>query len=256
MNHSSSRLAVLLAALMAVPLLCGFTGNRGQELEATAGLGLGRVRTLNDNDALGEIGGNLRFKFQHFPYDDVSGWFSVGGSWTTYPTGGDFGNRILTIAVTGGILRAGSDPPLEFGGGFVIFGDYTGFGPAFVLPSLRLRIGHHDRIQFDFGMVDEAPYWTGTHFLHVGVISALPWNKVWAPRLRTGIRINPYSIEHFPFEPYAGVEARIGAHFKIGIDGAIGDGGAQNPPSFSARVYFGTMVGKGTKKGVKPEPSR
>ena len=256
MHLRRSPLPLLLALLMAAPLLCGFTGNRGQELEATAGIGLGRVRTINDNDSLGEIGGELRFKFRHFPYDDTAGWLAVAASWTTYPTGGDFGNRILTIAMSGGIIRAGHNPPVEFGGGFVIFGDYTGFGPAFVLPTLRLRVGRHDEIRFDFGMVDEAPFWTGHNFIHVGVISAIPWRKVWAPRVRAGIRINPYALDHFPFEPYAGVEARLGAHFRVGIDASIGDGGMGNPPSFAGRVYFGTMVGKGTKKGAPPEPAR
>jgi|GEM_PF-1578919 len=260
MNIVQSRrrpsLPLLLAALLTLPLLCGFTGNVGQEFEATVGVGLGRVRTLNDNDALGEIGGDLRFKFRNFPYDDTAGWFGVGGSWTTYPTGGDFGNRLLTLAFSGGIIRSGGAVPVEFGGGIVLFGDYTGFGPAFVLPTLRLRLGHHDRIQFDFGFVDEAPYWTGTNFMHVGVITAIPWNQTWAPRVRAGVRINPYSIEHFPFEPYAGVEARLGRHFKIGVDAGIGDGGIGNPPSFAGRVYVGTMVGKGTKIGVKPQPAR
>ena len=68
----------------------------------------------------------------------------MGASWTTYPTGGDFGNRIITIALSGGFIRAGHNPPVEFGGGFVIFGDYTGFGPAFILPTLRLLVGRHD----------------------------------------------------------------------------------------------------------------
>lgn len=255
--HQSRRpMLMLLAALLAMPLLCGFTGNVGQEFEATVGMGLGRVRTLNDNDSLGEIGGDLRFKFRHFPYDDTAGWFGVGASWTTYPTGGDYGNRLLTIAVTGGIVRSGSNPPVEFGGGIVIFGDYTGFGPAFILPSLRLRVGHHDEVQFDFGMVDGAPYWTGDNLLHVGVITAIPWHKVWAPRVRGGVRVNPYSPDHFPFEPYVGVEARLGRHIKVGVEAGIGDGGVGNPPSFAGRAFVGTMVGKGTKAGVKPRPAR
>jgi len=241
---------------MATPLLTGFRGNRGQELEASAGFGLGRIRTLNDNDSLGEIGGNVRFKFRNFPYDDLAGWFGVGGSWTTYPTGGDFGNRLITIAIMGGFVRAGNDPPIEFGGGFVIFGEYTGFGPSFVLPSLRLRIGPEDEIRFDFGMMDEAPFWTGSNFLHIGVISAIPWKKLWAPRVKAGVRINPYSFEHFPFEPYAGVEARLGAHFKIGAEGSLGDGGFGNPPSFAARFYVGTLIGKGSKAGEKPQPAK
>lgn len=252
----TSRLASLLLGAL---LLCGFTGNTGQELEATVGVGLGRVRTLDDNDALGEIGGDLRFKFRNFPYDDTAGWLGLGASWTTYPTGGNFGNRILTIALSGGIVRSGGSggrPPMEFGAGVVIFGDYTGFGLAFPLPSLRLRVGYHDRIQFDFGIVDEAPYWTGTHFMHVGVITAIPWQKIWAPRVRGGVRINPYAFEHFPFEPYAGIEARIGRHVRIGVDASIGDGGVGNPPSFSGRVFVGTMIGKGTKSDVRPEPAR
>jgi hypothetical protein len=244
----STAAALLLAALM----LCGFRGNVGQELEISAGAGLGRVITLNDNDALGEIGGNIRFKFRHFPYDDTAGWLGVGMSWTTYPTGGDFGNRILTIAVMGGVVRTWG----EFGGGIVLFGDYTGFGPVFPLPSLRLRLGPESKLQFDFGMLDEAPFWTGMNFMHIGVITSIPWEKVWAPRVRGGVRINPYSIEHFPFEPYVGVEARAGAHFKIGIDAGIGDGGQGNPPSFSGRVYVGTMLGKGSKAGEKPLPTR
>ena len=260
MKSSNARqrpsLPLLLAGSLVLPLLCGFTGNVGQEFEASMGIGLGRIRTLNDNDSLGEIGGNARFKFRHFPYDDTAGWVGVAGSWTTYPTGGDFGNRLLTIAVTGGIIRSGGRTPIEFGGGVVIFGDYTGFGPAFVLPSIKLLIGHHDQIQFDFGMVDEAPYWTGGNLMHIGVISAIPWRRVWAPRVRGGVRINPYSPDHFPFEPYAGVEARIGAHFKVGIDAGIGDGGIGNPPSFAGRVFVGTMIGKGTKVGEKPQPSR
>lgn len=233
-------------------MLCGFRGNAGQELEVTAGAGLGRVRTLNDNDALGEIGGNIRFKFRHFPYDDMAGWMGFGMSWTTYPTGGDFGNRLLTIAVTGGIVRS----KIEFGGGIVLFGDYTGFGPVFPLPSLRLRLGYADQFQFDFGVLDEAPYWVGHSFIHVGVITAIPWEKVWAPRVRGGVRINPYSIDHFPFEPYAGVEVRLGAHFRVGLDVSVGDGGQGNPPSFAGRAYVGTMVGKGTKAGERPQPAR
>jgi len=246
------RSSTLIALALAVLMLCGFRGNRGQEVEASVGFGLGRVRTLADNDALGEIGGNFRFKFRNFPYDDMAGWIGVGASWTTYPTGGDFGNRILTIAVTGGFVRNWG----EFGGGIVLFGDYTGFGPVFVLPSLRLRIGRQDQIQFDFGMVDEAPFWTGHNFLHIGVISAIPWNKVWAPRVRGGVRVNPYSIDHFPFEPYVGVEARLGAHFRVGIDASIGDGGQGNPPSFGGRLYVGTMIGKGSKAGEQPQPAR
>ena len=246
------RTTTAAALLLAVLMLTGFRGNRGQELEATVGVGLGRVRTLADNDSLGEIGGNLRFKFRNFPYDDMAGWIGFGASWTTYPTGGDFGNRILTIVASGGFVRNWG----EFGGGIVLFGDYTGFGPVFVLPSLRLRIGPVNRIQFDFGMIDEAPYWTGHNFLHIGAIATVPWDKLWAPRIRGGVRVNPYAIDHFPFEPYLGVEARFGAHVRVGVDASVGDGGQGNPPSFAGRFFIGTMVGKGSKTGEQPQPAR
>jgi len=117
--------------LLLLPLalmLSGFTGNVGPESEFYAGVGIGRVNTTLDSDNYAEAGGTIRYKFRHFPYDDIAAWVQFGASWTTYPTGGNFGNQIWTIQYMGGIVKNFG----EFGGGFVLSGDQTGVGPLWV----------------------------------------------------------------------------------------------------------------------------
>jgi hypothetical protein len=234
------------------PSLSGFTGHVGQEAVANVGVGIGRIGSPFDTDAMGEIGGHFRFKFRNFPYDDRAGWLQVGASWNTYPTGGDFGNQLLTIQYMGGIVENWG----EIGGGFALFGDLTSVGAMLVLPCLRIRVGEPDRVQFGFGMVDEAPYWTRGGLIHWEGIFAIPWEKIWAPRARIGARLNPYAaLERFPLELFGGVEFRLGRHVRVGVDGSLGDGGSGLPPSFTAALNVGMAVGKGTKTDVEPKPA-
>jgi hypothetical protein len=245
--------ATLLLAL-SLPFLVGFTGDKGVEAEAYVGFGVGNVRTAIDDDPLGEIGGSFRFKFRNFPYDDKAGWLGVGVSWHTWPQGSQIGNQLLTILWEGGLVYEWG----EFGGGFVVFGELTGVGPLFVLPSVRLRVGQHDRVQFSFGMADDAPFWTAGGLIHWEGIFAIPWDKVWAPRVKVGARVNPYPFvpgERVPIELVGGVEVRLGYHIRISIEAAVGDGGGQGlPPSFSTAVKVGAAIGKGTKSGIRPVP--
>jgi len=248
------RSVAALAFVAAAPsLLCGFTGNVGAEAVAYAGVGIGTAQSIDDADSFGEVGGHFRYKFRNFPYDDLSGWLQVGASWTTYPSGGDLGNQLLTIQYLGGMRRNWG----EVGGGLAIFGDVSGIGPMLVLPCIRIRVGEADRVQFGFGMVDEAPVWTSGGLMHWEGIFAVPFKKVWAPRLKIGARLNPYSpIERFPLELWGGVEARLGRHVRVAVDASLGDGGGTaNPPSFTALLKVGMAAGPGTKSDRKPKPA-
>jgi hypothetical protein len=243
-----------LPLLFAALLLTGFTGDKGAESEVYVGGGIGRISTPFDADNYGEIGGTWRHKFRNFPYDDLAGWFQIGASWSTYPTGGNLGNQLLTIQLMGGTVKNYG----EFGAGFVLTGDLTGVGPMLLLPSFRLRLGDHDKAQFGFGMFDEAPYWSGGGLLHFEGIFAVPFEKIWAPRLKIGGRMNAYGAgERFPLELYGGAEAHLGRHVRLGIEGSLGDGGVPGgEPSFTAAVKVGGAFGKGTKSGVRPTPAR
>ncbi len=241
-----------LALLLLLPLLCGFTGNKGVESVSHAGVGIGTVRTVDDADNYGEVGADFAFKFRHFPYDDLSGWFQVGASYMTFPEGGALGNQIITIQAIGGVVKNWGTVGL----GFVLVGDVTGIGPIGMLPSVKLRIGPPSKVQFGFGVFDEAPYWTRSGVMHFDGIFTVPFDKIWAPRLRIGGRLNPYDAGlRVPIELTGGVEARIGRHVRIGVDGSLGDGGFGNPPSFTASVRVGVAVGKGTKSDVLPQPA-
>jgi hypothetical protein len=232
-----------------VPLLCGFTGNKGVESVFHAGVGIGTVRTLADSDNFGEFGGDFAFKFRNFPYDDLSGWLQVGASYMTFPDGGALGNQIVTIQLMGGVMKSFG----YFGGGFVLTGDTSGIGPMGILPSIKLRVGDHDRVQFGMGMFDQAPYWSSGGVLHFEGIFTVPFEKIWAPKVKVGGRLNPYDAgQRVPIEFAAGIEARLGRHIRVGVDGSLGDGGFGNPPSFTVALIVGGAVGKGTKSDVKP----
>ncbi len=244
----------LAIALLLCVSLSGFTGNVGPESEFYVGAGIGRVNTAFDSDNYGEIAGTWRLKFRHFPYDDLAGWIQFGGGWTTYPTGGNFGNQIWTIQYMGGVVKDFG----EFGAGFVLTGDSTGIGPLLVLPSFRLRLGPHDRVQFGFGVLDEAPYWSTGGVMHFEAIVTVPFEKVWAPRLKGGARLNLYApAERFPLELFGGVEARIGRHLRLAVEASIGDGGVPGgEPSFTAAAKIGGAVGPGTRSTERPQPAQ
>jgi hypothetical protein len=247
------RLLPLCLVVLSLPLLVGFTGDKGVEAETYVGFGIGNVRTAIDDDPFGEIGGSFRFKFRNFPYDDKAGWLGVAASWHTWPQGSQIGNQLLTILWEGGVVYDWG----EFGGGIVVFGELTGVGQLFVLPSVRLRAGDHERVQFGFGMADDAPFWTAGGLMHWEGIFAIPWDKLWAPRVKIGVRVNPYPFvpdERVPIELFGGVEAHIGRHIRVSVEGSLGDGGGPGlPPSFTAAVKIGAAVGKGTKSGIKPQ---
>ncbi|HCP44510.1 MAG TPA: hypothetical protein DIU15_00510 [Deltaproteobacteria bacterium] len=248
--HWTRRLLVLLLASC---FLTGFTGNVGPEAEFYTGVGIGQINSEVDSDNLGEIGTTARFKFRHFPYHDLAGWVQMGASWTTYPNGGDFGNQIVSLQYMGGVVRSWG----EIGGGFVLFGDTTQVGPLLVAPSFRFRIGPQDLVQFGMGVLDEAPYWTGGSVLHWEAIFALPPRKIWSARLKVGNRLNPYDPQfRIPLEGYFGIEARLGRHIRVGLEGSLGHGGAfDDPPSFSAAFKIGGAVGPGTKSDIRPRPA-
>ena len=245
----------ILAILLLLPLslsLCGFTGDVGPEFEAHTFVGLSRIDTADDSDSMGELGLQARYKFRNIPYDDLSIWMQVGFSWTTFPDGGDLGNQLVNLQWLGGIRRNWG----EIGGGFVMFGDTTNVGPMLLLPAFHLVVGEHDRVQFSVGALDEVPLLTGGGVLHWEGIFAIPFDKVWAPRVKIGGRLNPYAgFERFPFEFATGIEARLGRHFRIGVDAALGDGGngVFGPPSFAVSVKVGIAVGPGTRSERRPQ---
>lgn len=243
------------ALLLTLPLLLsGFTGNVGPESEFYVGLGIGQVKTDLDNDRYGEVGGTWRLKFRHFPYDDTAPWVQFGMSWSTYPTGGNLGNQVWAFQYMGGFVKNWG----EFGAGFVLVGDSTGTGPFFLTPSFRLRLGPQDRFQFGFGVMDEAPYWSTGGVLHFEAIVTVPFEKIWAPKLKIGGRLNLYApFERTPLELFGGVEARLGRHLRVGVEASLGDGGsAGSEPSFTVALKLGGAVGPGTKSDRKPEPYR
>ena len=243
-----------LALLLPLALMCsGFTGNVGSELEAHTFVGISKVETSFDSDSMGELGLQARYKFRNIPYDDLSIWIQVGFSWTTFPTGGNLGNQVVNLQYLGGILRNWG----EIGGGFVLFGDTTEVGPMLLLPAFHLVIGRHDRVQFAMGAFDQVPLLTGIGPLHWEGIFTIPFDKIWAPRLKVGGRLNPYAgFERLPLEFYTGVEVHLGRHVRIGVDAALGDGGQgfAGPPSFAVSLRAGVAVGKGTKSDRRPKP--
>ncbi len=217
------------------------------------GVGIGTSRTLLDSDNFGEVGGDFAYKFRNFPYDDLSGWMQVGASYMTFPDGGALGNQIVTIQAIGGVTKSFG----YVGLGFVLSGDTSGFGPIWMLPSVKLRVGQSSKVQFGFGVFDEAPYWTSGGVLHFEGIFSVPFDKIWAPRLKIGGRLNPYDAPlRVPFELAGGVEARLGRHVRVGIDASVGDGGFGNPPSFTVSARIGGAVGRGTKSDVRPAPAK
>ncbi|MEE2827719.1 MAG: hypothetical protein VX498_00905 [Myxococcota bacterium] len=255
-------LVTLPAALVLAASLSGFTGNVGSETEFYVGVGLGQVETSFDSDQYGEIGGVWRHKFRNFPYHDTAAWIQVGGSWTTYPTGGNFGNQIVTLQYMGGVRKNFG----EFGGGFVLSGDTTGAGPLLILPSFHMLLGSEEKVQFGFGVLDEAPFFAIANALHMEGIFRIPTKKNWRPRLRAGMRLNLYAPgERFPMELFGGLELKIGRHFLVMLDGSIGDGGSVSTggiepirggvPSFSAALRIGATAGPGVKSDRKPAPA-
>ena len=244
-------------ALVAALALSGFTGNVGAESEFYVGLGIGQVNSAYDSDRYGEVAGSWRYKFRHHPYDDMAAWIGIGGGWTTYPTGGNFGNQVVTLQFMGGFTKNWG----EFGGGLLLTGDTTGIGPMIVLPAFRLRLGPHDKIQFGFGVFDEAPFWSGGGAMHFELIASIPFEKLWAPRAKIGGRLNFYAPdERVPIELYGGVEARLGRHIRVGVEASLGDGGASfgggDEPSFTLALKVGGAVGPGTRSEGKPQPPR
>ncbi len=259
MNPTTSRLKSrnrLLALVLVLPLALacsGFTGDVGREMEAHVGVGIGKVETAFDSDAMGELAVQARYKFRNMPYDDLSIWVQMGFSWTTFPEGGELGNQLVSLQYLGGVLRNWG----EIGGGFVLFGDTTDVGPMLLLPAFRLVVGEHDRVQFGMGAFDQVPFFSGGGPLHWEGIFTIPFDKVWAPRVKVGGRLNPYAaFERLPLEFYTGVVVHLGRHVRIGIDASLGDGGQgfQGPPSFGLSVRVGMAVGKGTKSDRKPQP--
>jgi len=247
--------ARILSLLLLLPLslLCsGFTGDVGPEMEAHTFIGLSQIDTPFDSDRMGELGVQARYKFRNIPYDDLAIWAQVGFSWTTFPEGGNLGNQIVALQWLGGIRRNWG----EIGGGFVMFGDTTNVGPMLLLPSFHLVVGEHDRVQFSMGVLDQVPLLTGGGVFHWEGIFAIPFDKIWAPRIKVGGRLNPYAgFERFPFELYTGIEAHLGRHVRVGVDAALGDGGqgVVGPPSFALAFRVGVAVGKGTRSDRKPQ---
>jgi len=256
------RLGLVLSLLMLTSVLSGFTGNVGQEAEFYAGVGIGQVDTRFDSDRYGEIGGVFRFKFRNFPYDDLAAWIQVGASWTTYPTGGNYGNQILSIQYLGGIKKNFG----EFGGGFVLSGDTTGTGPLLVFPCFRMLLGKEDKAMFGFGVLDEVPLYAISNAMHMEGIFAIPSTGALRPWVKLGTRLNLYVPgERFPLEFAAGLELRIKKQFKIMLDGSIGDGGAISTggnqpagdlaPSFSLALRLGGALGDGVTSDRRPLPA-
>jgi len=261
-RHSSplSALRRVLPVLALLPFLYGFTGNVGAESEFYAGVGFGKIDTSFDSDRYGEVGGVFRYKFRNFPYDDLAGWLQFGASWTTYPTGGNYGNQIVTLQYMGGVRKNFG----EFGAGFVLSGDTTGSGPLLIFPSFRMLLGEDDKVMFGFGVMDEAPFFAIANAMHLEGIFAIPWGKVWAPRVKVGARLNLYVPgERFPLEFFTGVEVRIKRHIRIMVDASLGDGGAVSQggtdptasPSFSVAFRVGGAVGPGVVSDRKPTPA-
>lgn len=256
------RLALVLCLAMLAPLLSGFTGNVGQEAEFYVGVGIGQIDTQYDSDRYGEIGGVFRFKFRNFPYDDLAGWLQVGASWTTYPTGGNYGNQILSIQYMGGIKKNFG----EFGGGFVLSGDTTGTGPLLVFPCFRMLLGKEDKVMFGFGVLDEIPLYAISNAMHMEGIFAIPSKVAVRPWVKVGTRLNLYvPRERFPLEFIAGLELRIKQRVKIMLDGSIGDGGSVTAggttaasgltPSFSLALRLGGALGPGVTSERRPIPA-
>lgn len=252
----------LVALLFLAPCLSGFSGNVGAEAEFYAGVGLGQIETQFDSDRYGEIGGAFRYKFRNFPYDDMAGWLQVGASWTTYPTGGNYGNQIVSLQYMGGIRKNFG----EFGAGFVLTGDTTGAGPLLIFPCFRMLLGKEETVMFGFGVLDEIPLYAISNAMHLEGIFAIPIKGPVKPWLKVGTRLNLYVPgERFPMEFFTGVEVRIKRHVRVMIDGSIGDGGSVSmggvdpsgdaAPSFSVAFRLGGAVGPGVTSDRKPTPA-
>jgi hypothetical protein len=261
-QHGPRRFGLVLSVLLLAPILSGFTGNVGEEAEFYVGVGIGQIDTQYDSDRYGEVGGVFRFKFRNFPYHDLAGWMQVGASWTTYPTGGNYGNQILSIQYMGGVKRNFG----EFGGGFVLSGDTTGTGPLLVFPCFRMLLGKEDKVMFGFGVLDEVPLYAISNAMHMEAIVAIPSKTAVRPWVRIGTRLNLYvPRERFPLEFMAGLELRIKQHFKIMVDGSVGDGGSITAngttpsddlsPSFSFAIRLGGAIGPGVTSDERPIPA-
>lgn len=242
----------LVVLVLCFPLLLGFRGTKGPETEWGFGVGIGSVVTGSDRDNHGEIGVQVQHKFRNHPYDHRSGWLGLSASWLTYPAGGDLGNQMLTVGFMGGLVASWG----ELGGGLALFGDVTDVGLQIPLPIVRLVVGQPDRFVFRFGVLDDSPTWTTGGMMHWEGVLAVPFDKVWAPRLTFGARLDMYGsgFSRFPLELYLGVEPRIGRHVRIGVFGALGDG-AGGPPTFelAARVTF--AAGEGVLSDERPQPA-
>lgn len=250
------RLWTLCALLLLAPLLSGFTGKTGQEMEFTVGVGLGQIDSAFDSDRYGEIGGAVRYKFRNFPYDDLAGWLQFGGSWTTYPTGGNYGNQIVSLQFMGGVRKNFG----EFGGGFVLSGDVTDTGPMILFPCFRMLLGKREVAMFGFGVLDEVPLYAISNAMHMEAIIAIPTKVAVKPWVKVGTRLNLYvPEERFPLEFFGGLELEIKRHFKLMIDGSVGDGGSQGEAptsaSFSAAFRLGGAFGPGVTSDREPRPA-
>lgn len=254
------RSRVLAPLILCLPLLVGFTGNEGVEVEGQGGIGIGHYRAQELDEPFGELGGLLRYKFRHFPYSDMAGWLQLGLSWQSFPYDGSFGERPLSVAFLGGFVRDWG----EWGAGVAIVGNTRDEGGQFAFPAFHLAIGRHDRVRFAAGMLDGGPIWTNGGFLHAEVIVAVPPGSPWAPHLKGGVRFNPYDFgrvavaglgtARVPLELAGGVVFHLGKHLRVGGDAVLGDGGG-GAPSFQLAAYVGFAVGRGTKYSTRPEPT-
>lgn len=250
MQSGDLRLSLLVLAVTS-PLLAGFNGGRGPETEALMGVGIGSVVTGPDRDNHGEVGVQLLQKFWHHPYDHRAPWLGISASWLTFPAGGDVGNQMLTVGFMGGVVTQWG----EFGLGAALFGDLTDVGIQVPLPIVRVAAGVPGRFKVRFGVLDDAPTWTTGGMMHWDLVLSLPFDKVWAPQLTVGARMDMYGVPsgRFPLEVFLGIEPRLGRHVRIGLFGALGDG-MGGAPTFHASLRLGLQFGKGVTSDSRPLP--
>ena len=137
----------------------------------------------------------------------------------------------------------------------MVFGELTGVGPLFILPSLRLRVGEHDRVQFGFGMADDIPFWTSGGFMHWEGIFAIPRTKC-GPRDsdRRPAESYPQPGRTSSIELYGESRHASDTTCRSPSRAPSGTGSAELPPSFTAAVRIGTAFGKGVRSGIRPQP--